>query len=307
MQYLTRAVAVAIALGAVAVCLVGTASAAPALGSKTLNPLRTEVALGPAAAAAGTYTDVTGDGKGAPDIQNVTVTTGVGGQILFGINVDSLDQGSDIGMFLVLNTDMDATTGAPDSLGADYFFSEDPATRTYGFWRWNGSDWEDTPYSTVQVYSTPTGVKISVNRSELGNTDEFNFWARTRNGDVASEQYDDAPDVGSWNFSLQAGGPDIQGFSVTTKPAAGPKAGKRFSVVPIALTLPLNGDPFQLGADPEGYSCTATLAGRPLTGSGTSGCTWKVPKKSRGKKLAVVVTVTYQGIAKSLPFSYRVS
>jgi mevalonate kinase len=59
---------------------------------------------------------------------------------------------------------------------------------------------------------------------------------------------------------------------------------------------------------PESYSCRATVKGRRVTGSGIGGCTLRVAKKkTRGKKLTVVVSVTYQGATKSVPFTFVVS
>jgi hypothetical protein len=263
--------------------------------------------LAPSAGAVGTYTDATGDGNGAPDIQKVTVTNGVGGQILIDVTVDSLPSPADVQTLVALNTDMSAGTGAPDSGGADYYFVVDESDSSYGFAHWNGANWEGAPYTTVGVRTSSNRVSISVNRSELGNTDGFYFWVRTRAGDPAANHSDDAPDDGAWNYSLQANGPDVQGFSVTTRPPAGPKGGKLFTIIASDLKLPPSGDPFQRPAKPESYSCQAKLAGKPLVGTGTGGCTWKLPKKARGKKLVVVVTVSYQGVKKSLPFTYRVS
>lgn len=58
---------------------------------------------------------------------------------------------------------------------------------------------------------------------------------------------------------------------------------------------------------PESYSCTAKLGAKKLAGSGTGGCTLKVPKKkTRGKRLTVVLTVNYQGATKVVPLTFKV-
>jgi hypothetical protein len=261
----------------------------------------------PAAQATGSYGDATGDGRGAPDIAKVTVASDPAGQILFTINVDNLPAGGDVRTVVFLNTDMNADSGMPDSYGADYVFGVDEQRNSYLFARWTGSDWDyDTPYSTVRIRSTTSSVSISVNRSELGNTSEFNFWTRTIAGDISAQQVDDAPDEGVWNYSLAANGPNILEVLVRATPAAGPKAGATFSLTPAGLKLPVTGEPGALMPVPESYSCKATLKGRPVAGSGTGGCSWKLPKSARGKKLVVVLSVSYQGTTKSVPFSYRV-
>ena len=145
---------------------------------------------------------------------------------------------------------------------------------------------------------------FSVNKSELGNTSELNFFVRARN--VDTDTNDDAPDDGMYNYSLAAGGPDIQGITVQTAPSAGPRAGKRFVVNPVALKLPPNGAVVPIAPQPESYSCTTKLGSRTLTGSGTGGCAIAIPKKARGKPLTVQLTVNYEGAVKVVPLKFRV-
>jgi hypothetical protein len=266
------------------------------------------------AGADGRYTDATGDGRGAPDIQGVTVSDDSSGTVTFQVTVDNIpDPPAPVWFWLDLDTDLNEQTGAPDTLGADYGFQIDFASQRYAFAHWNGSAWDNsTPRTTVKVSADATTITISVNRSELGNTGEFNFWTETLNGDPASSnQFDDAPDNGNWNFSLPANGPNIKSASLTTKPAAGPVHGKAFTVR-AAIRVP--NDP-GLGIPPgvnvlvvpDTYSCKAKLAGRTLRGRGTGKCAWTIPKKkSRGKKLVVKVTVNYQGSTKAFTKAYRV-
>lgn len=261
--------------------------------------------LSSAAGAVGRYTDPARDGGEAPDITNVSVTSDASGQIELRVDVVDLPSPADIRTFLVLDTDLNEETGAPDTLGADYLFVVDELDDTYSFGRWTGSDWDwETPYATVRVDSNRTSVAFSVNRSELGNTEAFNFWVRTRKGEVAADQADTAPEDGAWNYSLAAGGPDIRGVVVATNSGVSPRAGKVFTVKPMGLRV--GTDSGLLAPQPEAYSCTAKLAGRALVGTGTGRCTWKLSKTARGKRLVVSLTVSYQGAVKTFPFSYRV-
>jgi hypothetical protein len=253
----------------------------------------------------GTYADRTGDSGLAPDISNVTISSSPDGQVLFRVTAN-VAAASEAWTVLLLDTDVNEATGSPNTLGADFMFEVDETDRTYWFGRWNGSDWEETPYDTVSVFSGSAGVTISVNRSELANTGEFNFWARTGSGDFAEGRYDDAPDDGTWNYAVAAGGPNIEAVLVATKPSSGPKAGRPFSVSPAGLRVKSNGGSPIL-PQPDTYSCRATLGGRALVGTATGGCNWRVPAKARGKVLRVVLTVNYQGATKSVPFVYRVS
>jgi hypothetical protein len=259
--------------------------------------------LAPAAASAGRYLDPTGDSGTSPDITGVTVASDASGLILFTIDLADLLDGSGARTFLLLDTDEDGATGAPDSVGSDYVFVVDDDG--YNFAHWTGAAWDnDTAYATVRVFTSRTHVTISVNRSELGNTKAFNFWVRTRLGD---EDMDTAPEESVWNYSLAADGPDVQSVLVATAPSAGPKAGKTFTVTPVSLKLPPSGEPPLLLPRPDSYTCRATLAGRAIAGTGTGGCEWKLPLTARKKSLNVVLTVKYQGATKSITFTYRVS
>jgi hypothetical protein len=175
---------------------------------------------------------------------------------------------------------------------------------SYGFEHWDGARWVDTTDDTVRVTGDNGGLMISVNRRELGSTGMFNFWARSY--DSVNRKWDNAPDDGAFNYSIDANGPDIQAAALKTAPAAGPLHGRKFVVTPGALKLPPTGatNPVQV---PESFACKATLGQRALRGSGTGGCTFAVPKdKSRGKQLRVTVTVNYEGASKGFTYSFRV-
>lgn len=260
--------------------------------------------LAGSAGATGTYTDDTGDSGTAPDVTGATVSSTADGQIVFRIGIVNLPRAADVQTALLIDSDANPDTGAAAAVGADYFFYVDQSDMTYSFGSWTGASWDwDTPHTTVRVTTGPSGVTISVNRSELGNTSQLNFWTRTVTAGGGDGQEDTAPDLGLWNYDLTAGGPDIQGVTVTTKPSFGPKAGKRFSVDVAGLRLPPTGEPVAVLAQPDSTSCTATLGGRRLAGAG---CRWKIPTNARGKTLVVQVTVAYEGATKTIPFRFKV-
>jgi hypothetical protein len=226
------------------------------------------------------------------------------GQIVFRITGSNLSTSSSMITFLGIDSDANPATGNSSWSGADYLFGVDASG--YGFVHWTGSDWVDTSYSTVRVAGGGSSLMISVNRSEIGNTSEFNFMARTLNTDTKAT--DQAPDDGMYNYSIDAGGPDIQGVTLQTTPTSGPRAGTPFVVTPVGLKLPPNGALISTPPHPESYSCKATIKGRAVAGTGTGGCTLQIPKKkSRGKTMSVTVTVTYEGATKSVPFTFVVS
>lgn len=268
--------------------------------------LTAALAIASSGGAVGRYTDETGDNAGAPDITGVSVQSDAAGQIVFQIAVVDLPSPADVRTLLFLNTDMNLDTGAPDSGGAEYSFVVDESDDTYWFAHWNGADWEQAAYSTVRVNTNKTGVTISVNRSELGNTEAFTFWTRTRAGAIEANQADTAPEDGSWQYSLAAGGPQIESVLAATTPGLGPRAGKAFTIMPAGLRLP-EAVRSIIAPHPDDYTCRARLAGKPLIGTGDHGCTWKLDRKSRGKRLVVQMTVGYQGTTATFTFSYRVA
>jgi hypothetical protein len=259
-----------------------------------------------ASGAAGKYTDPAGDARGGPDITNVAVASESNGQIVFTISVAGLQVGAEMATLLFIDADANPATGAMNMLGAEYVFLIDEHSNSYGFARWTGSDWdENTPSSTVRVTDGQGSRLVSVNASELGGTQSFNFWIRSITGAVAAGQFDDAPDDAGFNYTLAAAGPDIRQVGVKATPSS-PRVGKRFSVEPTTLVLPTGGNANVASPLPESFRCTARLGTRVLRGKGAGGCTFAIPKGSKGKRLTITLTVTYQGATKSVPLVYRV-
>src|SRR2546423_4850260 len=228
----------------------------------------------------GTYADKSGDSGSAGDITGIDVAADqASGQMIFRLAGSNLSTSANDLTFLFIDSDANPLTGDVDLLGADYAFVVDDST--YDFVHWNGSDWAETANSTVRVNGGGSGLMFSVNRSELGNTSTVNLWARSFN--TVDKKSDDAPDDGSYNYSMNANGPDIQSIDLKTAPSTGPRHGKKFVVTPAGLKLPAGGP---IAATlPESYSCSAKVGQRVLRGSGTGGCTFALPKKSRGKQL----------------------
>lgn len=283
----------------------------PRLGAwsalKRAGPLAVVLAamliLAPAASPAGSYTDPPGDNSSAGDITGLIVSGDKGsGQVTFRIT-GNLAISDTVPLLLFIDSDANPLTGSLMDVGADYVFAI--GTSDYDFEHWNGADWVDTPYATVRVLGSSQAITISVNKSEIGNTADVNFWAESF--DSVGMKWDDAPNDGAFNYSLDADGPLINSVDVQTKPGSGPKAGNPFAVTPTGLKLPPDGRSAATPIMPESYTCTAKLGAKALAGTGTGGCTFKVPKKkSRGKTLGVTVTVVYQGATKAFPYSFKV-
>lgn len=240
--------------------------------------------------------------RGAPELTTVVVSNDDAGAIRFRINVANQPRlARDASLALFLDTDRNPGTGDPLSLGADFRFVLDGASQTFEFAHWDGTRFDPSPPSdTVEVWYW-SGVSITINRSELGGTAALAFWARAGGAGRAS---DAAPDHGTWAYDLVSGGtnpPDIDSFSYRVRPAA-PRAGATWHLEVDRVRLTGTG----AAARPDRWSCTATLGGRPFRGSGPGRCTFRLPPGSRGKRLAVTMTVAYQGEVVTGTTAYRV-
>jgi hypothetical protein len=255
-------------------------------------------------ASSGNYTDPAGDSTTAGDLVSVTVAGDkASGQLLFRITGTNIASSETNLLFLDIDSDANPLTGDITDNGSDYSFGID--NTSYGFFHWNGSDWAATSDLSVQISGSTSQILISVNRSDLGGSSLLNFFATTVN--TTDRAFDSAPDQGAFNYFFDANGPQIISVDVKTTPAAGPKAGKRFVIAPTGLKLPPDRQTTTPAILPESYSCTAKLGAKKLAGSGTGGCSIAVPKKkSRGKRLTVVLTVKYQDATKAVPLTFKV-
>ncbi|HEY8630640.1 MAG TPA: hypothetical protein VIL73_08910 [Gaiellaceae bacterium] len=254
-------------------------------------------------ALSGDYTDPSGDSGTAGDITSVTVAGDkASGQLLFRITGTNIASSETSPLFLDIDSDANPLTGDITDNGSDYSFYVD--NTSYFFAHWDGSNWVATPDLSVQVSGGTSQILISVNRSEIGNTSMFNFLSFTVNS--TDRVFDLAPNQGAFNYSFDANGPQIISVDVKKTPAAGPKAGKRFVIVPTGLKLPPDGQLTPPAILPTSYSCTAKLGAKKLA-TGTGVCSIAIPKKkAKGKRLTVLLTVNYQGATKVVPLTFKV-
>jgi hypothetical protein len=264
-------------------------------------------------ASSGNYSDASGDAfGGSGDLTAVTVAGDKGsGQLVFRITGSNIASSEENALYLDIDSDANPLTGSLRDGGAEYEFYVDD--NSYGFDHWDGSHWLKASNATVLVTGDTSSIMISVNRSELGNTADFNFVATAFymspfGTNIVQIGLDTAPDDGAFNYSFDANGPEIDSVEVQTAPSTGPRAGKKFVIVPTALKLPPDGRTKPAPVLPETYSCSAKLGAKKLAGSGTGACSIAVPKKkARGKKLTVLLTVTYQGATKVVPLTFKIT
>jgi hypothetical protein len=248
------------------------------------------------------FTDAAGDSGTAPDITIVDVTNDDQGQYVVDVHFATPYGGAEA-VNLSLDTDMNAATGDPQSLGAEYRIIEDNASQSFSFEMWNGTSWVESPTnSTVKdlISSDSKDVLLSVNKSEIGNATGFNFFVSSVEGDGTDGHWDSAPEgTASWPYKLQ----NVLKLSLVAFKAFAVKAGGTWDVAVIVGRSDTGGT---VGAEGK-LVCSATSGSTKLKVdghafvSGGSGkptaavCSFKVPAKLKHKVLHATVTVTYQG------------
>jgi hypothetical protein len=155
-----------------------------------------------------TFSDPQGDQQGtAPDVTTVVVSHTTSGNITWRVNVSNQPTlAADSQVVLWIDSDRNPNTGAPNTLGSEYVFLVSPDG--YNFARWTGTEFNfETPFTTVSV-NYNAGATITVNRSELGNTNGFNFWVRgLQDTGPETANIDDAPNDGTYAYLLTPVGP----------------------------------------------------------------------------------------------------
>lgn len=244
-------------------------------------------------------TDPAGDAGGAPDITGVTVANDLSGTILFVVEVaNRTDFVARDEVLIYVDSDRSAATGSPDrGGGVDYRLRIDATSSD--FERWNGTSFEPAPRTTVRVRWV-NGYVASVNRSELGGTNSFGVFVRTRMQEAPSSQFDVAPAETYFPYALSP--PHIEAIRPAFSPAA-PRAGSMFRVNSVQLH-------FETAevAVAATFSCRATLGGKRIRGTGRGGCTFKLPKTAKGKRFLLTMTAAATGGRAETfsPYAFRV-
>jgi hypothetical protein len=260
-----------------------------------------------------TFPDSAGEDANAPDVTSIVVSNDDAGNITFQINISNRPAlTADMFMLMFLDTDRNAATGDPQSLGADYAI--DLVSGSVDLFKWNGSAFEPAPSQPTLTYSyAAAGATIRVGAADLGNTQGFKFGTVVGSGfvtdaagnpDLTNVHRDFAPDPGHGFFTYQVLTKlilSVTAYTTAPKPA---HAGKPFSATLAANENDLAG-PVKSGT----VTCAATIAFRRISAvthlltNGVASCVWRIPAAAKGKVLRGTITLTVRGVKVKRSFS----
>ena len=259
----------------------------------------------PLAVADADFTDPSGDGAGAPDITDVSVFNDSGNRVVFGAKIaGGKAMAADSEVVFIVDSDKNGDTGAN---GWDYLAVLN-GEKQWALLSWNGTEWVETPSTTVKAYFFDDVVLFAVDRSELGNTASFDFYVESNK--YAGDQVlgtDSAPDGEAiWSYATVR-----KTFGLVSTPiAAGTKGGAKVGKPFVVGYLYGRSDSPEPAAGAR-TTCAATLVKKKLAARVTSDaeaatCRVVVPKKSKGKLLKLTLTTTLNGKSVKKSFSTKV-
>jgi hypothetical protein len=222
-------------------------------------------------------------------------------------------------LLLFVDTDANAMTGDPESLGADYViqvFGGEAA-----LFRWDGTDFTrraGDPPATSLIFSYAAGVTITMSAAELGNTTKFGFAVIAISGvtidpatgdvDFTNAVGDVAPATGAglYQYEVKITPPTLVVRSLKPTPK-NPTAGRTFTLKLVAARSD-TGAVVQNGR----VTCVGRIGTARLRAQvqrvqgGAATCTWNIPLKAKGKTFRGSVAVVFEGLRASQAYSSKV-
>jgi hypothetical protein len=253
--------------------------------------------LAGSAGAGQSYLDRSGEVGGSADIGAVAVSNDLAaGTLTFQVGTNWPGWDPNTFFAILVDSDQNAATG---TAGFDYVLTGN---------RLGGTVVNTvTPHVAQAQSSLAGGVwTLTVNTADIGNPQAISFFALTQVGpDPAHPLEDRAPDTGTWTYSLVPPPPPPPPVPTVSAVAptwiGSPIHGKRFRVTGLMVAL---SDGTKARA--FGVGCSATLAGKRIAGVGSSGCTFRLPKAARGRKLVVNVVGSYAAAPVRATYASRV-
>lgn len=300
--------------------LLATAVAVVALPTAASGAFSSPAAPTLVAANSTSYQDSSGENPAAPDITTLTVSNTDAGVVQFRVAIPNRPQLSqDMLLLLFVDSDANAMTGDPESLGADY------VVQVFGgeaaLFRWDGSDFTrraGDPPATSLIFSYQGGVTITMSAAELGNTSKFGFAVIVISGvtidpatgdvDFTNAVSDVAPASGSglYQYEVKITPPTLVVRSFKTTPR-NPTAGRTFTLKLVAARSD-TGAVVQNGR----VTCVGRIGNARLRAQvqrvqgGAATCTWNIPLKAKGKTFRGSVAIVFEGLKAVQAYSSKV-
>jgi hypothetical protein len=272
------------------------------------------------AANSASYQDSSGENPAAPDITTLTVSNTDAGLVQFRVTIPNRAQlTQDMLLLLFVDTDANAMTGDPESLGADYviqIFGGEAA-----FFRWDGSDFTrraGDPPATSLIFSYQGGVTITMSAAELGNTKKFGFAVIAISGvaidpttgaeDFTNAVADVAPATGAglYQYEVKITPPTLVVRSLKPTPK-NPTAGRSFTLKLVAARSD-TGAVVQNGR----VTCVGRIGNARLRAQvqrvqgGAATCTWNLPLNAKTKTFRGSVAVVFEGLKVAQAYSGKI-
>jgi hypothetical protein len=255
------------------------------------------------------FNDPAGDAGNALDVTTVDVEdngTDFGFRVLM---PPGFPDASDI-IEILIETDHNPATGRTSD-GADYgLFFQGGNPSSYGLVKFQGDGFTQVHFDDVEVV-WGTGLEFDIAAADLGIKTGFDFKVLTGVGlPLQAPNADVAPDTGYWHYDL--GGPPepiVLDRVLTTAPKK-PRVGKAFRLQ-VAIRL-VQGDASAIRS-PDGLICAATVGKAKVKATAkrlsatAAACDLTVPKKTKGKTLAVKATAQYGDQTKSATYTAKIA
>lgn len=252
------------------------------------------------------FTDPSGDANGAPDVTNITVFNDAFNRVVLGAKIAGTAAiAADSDIAFILDTDDNGDTG---NNGWDYLVVID-GSKEWGLYSWDGTQWVEAPSTTAKVYFLDAVVLFAIDRSELGNTARFNFFAEATK--YAGEEVvatDSAPDGDAiWSYATVTKTYGLTASPIIAVTKGGARVGKPF----VAGYLASRTDSPEPMVGPK-TTCVATvgtkrIAARTTQDGDVAICRVTVPKlASKGKVLKLTLTTTAGGKTVKKSYSTKI-
>lgn len=252
------------------------------------------------------FTDPSGDANGAPDVTDASVFNDAFNRVILGAKIaGSAAMPADSDIAFVLDTDRNGDTGTN---GWDYLVVLD-GNKQWGLFSWNGTEWAEAPSTTAKAYFYDNVVLFAVDRSELGNTSQFNFYVEaTKYAGEEVAAVDFAPDgEATWSYATVTKTYGLAASPVVAVTKGGARVGKPF----VAGYIATRTDSPEPMVAPK-TTCVATvgtkrIAARVAQDGDIAVCRVTVPKlASKGKLLKLTLTTTAAGKSVKKTYSTKI-